>query len=122
MSNELNQPGKEVPPKGTLVSGDFIIDQHIYEGGRYHYADRTLGVLVKVETGGAGKLANLLKKLFELSKSQELEAACEVVPARIPPAGLINGATGGVVSMRSFPGAAALTTRPSTSPTSAMTS
>ncbi|MBC8114509.1 MAG: hypothetical protein H7062_09040, partial [Candidatus Saccharimonas sp.] len=98
MSNELNQQGEKVSPKGTLVSGDFIIDQHIYEGGRKHYADRTPGVLVKVETGGAGKLADLLKELFRQSKSTELDAAREVVPSRIPPPNLLNRAATGNVA------------------------
>lgn len=92
MSNE--QP-EAIQVRGTLVTGDFILDQHIYEGGRQLYSDRTPGVLVKVEAGGAGKLADLLNELFQRSKSAELQAARDVVPARVPPADLTNGATAG---------------------------
>lgn len=77
------------PVHGTLVTGDFIIDQHIYEGGRYHYADRSPGVLVKLETGGAGKLADLLKVLFKQSQKLKLDGEWNLLgtptPARVAP-------------------------------------
>lgn len=74
-----------LPAHGTLVTGDFIIDQHIYEGERYRYADHSPGVMVKVEVGGAGLLADLLKVLLNPLKGKTGEEFSVVEPARTPP-------------------------------------
>lgn len=89
MSKAKTKAPRSKPVQGTLVTGDFIIDQHIYEGGRYHYADRSQGVLVKPETGGAGKLADLLKVLFKQSQKLKLAGGWDLLgiptPARVAP-------------------------------------
>ncbi len=46
-----------------LVTGDFIIDHHIYEGSRYHYGDSAPGVNVTQQVGGAGVVAGLLREI-----------------------------------------------------------
>ena len=79
---------------GTLVTGDFIIDQHIYEGDRHHYADRSPGVRVKVEVGGAGMLAALLKVLFDKFDPVEFQSVRNVAPARVPPGPLESHVSG----------------------------
>ena len=84
MSTNANDEQKNAQPKGTLVTGDFIIDQHIYEGGRKYYSDRGPGVIVRPEIGGAGKLADIVKLLFASIQSDKLESARDVVSARIP--------------------------------------
>ena len=51
--------------KAILVTGDFIIDQHVYEGRRFHYAQSTRsGVKVKSEIGGAALVHRLLAELL----------------------------------------------------------
>ncbi|MBI5605951.1 MAG: hypothetical protein HY879_21665 [Deltaproteobacteria bacterium] len=52
-----------------LVTGDFIIDQHVYEGRRFHYAQRPrVGVKVKPEIGGAALVQGILKELLQGNK------------------------------------------------------
>jgi len=84
MSKQKKTGRRQGPSKGTLVTGDFIIDQHIYEGGRYHYASHSPGVLVKLETGGAGKLAELLEMLFERSRKLKLSGDWDLLGAPVP--------------------------------------
>lgn len=55
-------------PKTILVTGDLVVDHHIYEGARYHYGDRSPGVNVKRQAGGAGLIADLLKSLPDLNQ------------------------------------------------------
>jgi hypothetical protein len=51
--------------KSILVTGDFIIDHHIYEGRRHHYSDwNETGVTVKRELGGAALVDRLLAQLL----------------------------------------------------------
>ena len=51
--------------KTILVTGDFIIDQHVYEGRRFHYGQNARsGVKVKSETGGAAPVQRILKELL----------------------------------------------------------
>lgn len=48
----------------VLVTGDFLVDHHIYEGQRHHFGDRERrGVCVKEELGGAALVHRLLKAL-----------------------------------------------------------
>lgn len=65
---------------GTLVTGDYILDQHIYEGERHHYADQSQGVRVSIEPGGAAKLAELLDLLFNNPASPAASVAPEFLP------------------------------------------
>ena len=49
-----------------LVTGDFVLDHHIYEGRRQNYGDaQSPGVRVKQEIGGAALVHDLLSKLCE---------------------------------------------------------
>jgi hypothetical protein len=70
---------------GTLVTGDYILDQHIYEGTRYHYADQKPGVQVVVEAGGAAKLAEMLQALLVDSSLPVPGRFVPVVSDRVPP-------------------------------------
>ena len=54
-------------PKRIFVTGDFIIDHHLYEGARHHFGDPTPGVTVCRQNGGAGLIADLLRT-FEVLK------------------------------------------------------
>ncbi|MBC7964930.1 MAG: hypothetical protein H7Z17_03305, partial [Fuerstia sp.] len=78
-------PAKNSDVNGTLVTGDFIIDQHIYEGERHQYADHTPGVRVKAEVGGAGKLAELIQVLFDKLDPEQFANVRKVVAARVAP-------------------------------------
>ena len=52
--------------RSIFVTGDYILDHHIYEGRRHHYGDRGgYGVQVKLELGGAALEYGLLKALRE---------------------------------------------------------
>ncbi len=51
--------------KSILVTGDFIIDQHVYEGRRFHYGQSARsGVKVKSEMGGAAPVQRILRNLL----------------------------------------------------------
>jgi hypothetical protein len=51
------------PPRSILVTGDFIVDHHLYEGRRHHYADdRSPGVTVVQAPGGAALIHQLLRR------------------------------------------------------------
>lgn len=55
--------------KNILVTGDYIIDHHVYEGQRLHYAQSTkLGVKLIPEMGGAALVHKLLKELLSGNK------------------------------------------------------
>ncbi|MCC6796991.1 MAG: AAA family ATPase [Candidatus Hydrogenedentes bacterium] len=49
--------------KSILVTGDFVIDHHIYEGLRFHFRDNVRGVHGVKQWGGAGLVAGILEKL-----------------------------------------------------------
>ena len=47
-----------------LVTGDFLVDHHIYQGRRHHFGDLSSpGVCVKEELGGGALIHRLLSKL-----------------------------------------------------------
>lgn len=51
-----------------LVTGDFLVDHHIYEGRRHHFGDQNSpGVCVKKEFGGAALVHRLLVAMKEQS-------------------------------------------------------
>jgi len=49
--------------KRVLVTGDFLVDHHIYEGARHHYSDSGAGVKHVQELGGAALIYEILKTL-----------------------------------------------------------
>ncbi len=49
--------------QSILVTGDFLVDHHIYEGNRHHFGDqRSRGVCVQEELGGAALIHRLLQE------------------------------------------------------------
>lgn len=55
-----------------LVTGDFVVDQHIYEGQRQHYGDgRSRGAHIVQELGGAALVHKLLDELLRLHAEQQ---------------------------------------------------
>ena len=68
-----------------LVTGDFLVDHHIYQGRRHHFGDQgTRGVCVTEELGGSALIHRLLKELqacthgnwesvLAVNETQELE-------------------------------------------------
>jgi len=47
-----------------LVTGDFLVDHHIYEGRRHHFGDqKSPGVCVKEELGGGALIHRLLREM-----------------------------------------------------------
>lgn len=47
-----------------LVTGDFLVDHHIYEGQRHHFGDqKSRGVCVKEELGGGALIHHLLAEM-----------------------------------------------------------
>jgi hypothetical protein len=55
-----------VEEKHILVTGDFVLDHHIYEGRRHHYGDdASVGVRVVPQAGGAALVHELLKVLLQ---------------------------------------------------------
>ena len=56
-----------------LVTGDLVIDHHIYEGSRHHFGDSAPGVHVTVQAGGAALVAGLLKNLPGLENNSFLQ-------------------------------------------------
>ncbi|MGO9531419.1 MAG: RyR domain-containing protein [Syntrophobacteraceae bacterium] len=58
--------------KQILVSGDFVLDNHIYEGRRSHFGDNTsAGVILKVQIGGAALVHELLENLLMVEKESD---------------------------------------------------
>lgn len=51
--------------KKVLVTGDFVLDHHIYEGGRHHYGERVDGVREIDQFGGATLIHSLLSELLQ---------------------------------------------------------
>lgn len=52
--------------KSILVTGEFILDHHIYEGQRHHYGDRVEdGVKVHPQIGGAALVHQILEMLVK---------------------------------------------------------
>lgn len=50
--------------KTILVTGDFLIDHHIYQGTRHHFDDQSCpGVCVAEELGGAALIHRLLQAM-----------------------------------------------------------
>ena len=48
----------------VLVTGDFLVDHHIYEGCRHHFKDQHhRGVCVQEELGGAALIHRLMVQL-----------------------------------------------------------
>ncbi|MCA8990127.1 MAG: hypothetical protein KDA78_20940, partial [Planctomycetaceae bacterium] len=57
-----------------LVTGDFVLDFHIYQGQRFHYGDQSSqGVVVQPQMGGAGLVYDLLQQLQKLHKGDDCE-------------------------------------------------
>lgn len=53
-----------------VVTGDFVLDHHIYEGTRHHYGDSTRdGVRVKTQLGGASLVHDILSSLLSGAES-----------------------------------------------------
>lgn len=50
--------------KRVLVTGDFVLDNHIYEGKRQNFCDEEQGVRVVRQLGGAALVHNLLSALL----------------------------------------------------------
>jgi hypothetical protein len=50
-----------------VVTGDVIVDHHLYEGERRHPSSstQTRGVHQEIEPGGAALVSNTLKELFK---------------------------------------------------------
>jgi hypothetical protein len=68
--------------KSILVTGDFIVDHHIYEGRRHHYGERVEeGVKLCRQLGGAALihdiLTHLLKQTTKAVENQTAGAAWE---------------------------------------------
>jgi hypothetical protein len=56
--------------KWILVSGDVVVDHHIYEGRRHHFGDGfSPGVLMKAQGGGAVLVYDLLDHLLRQDKA-----------------------------------------------------
>ncbi|MBU1702158.1 MAG: AAA family ATPase [Candidatus Eisenbacteria bacterium] len=51
--------------KRVFVTGDFVLDHHIYEGVRHHYADSGDGVRHIRELGGAALIEKILRFLLD---------------------------------------------------------
>ena len=52
--------------KQILVTGDFVLDNHIYEGKRSHYGDnKDTGVKLITQLGGAALVHQILENLFK---------------------------------------------------------
>ncbi len=65
--------------KRILVTGDFVLDNHIYEGRRSHYGDNTsAGVNLITQLGGAALVHELLEKLLvdEKAPDQKWKSTC----------------------------------------------
>lgn len=83
--------------KSILVTGDFILDHHIYEGRRHHYGQSPLdGVKVKPQLGGAALVQQLLTAVLRhgdtarnpdwqvhlaVEEPKEAEALCRLDPS-----------------------------------------
>ncbi len=51
--------------KSILVTGDFLVDHHIYEGKRHHFGEQNCpGVSVKSELGGAALIHQLVNEVL----------------------------------------------------------
>lgn len=67
--------------KQILVTGDFVIDNHIYEGRRSHYGDNTsAGVNLIAQLGGAALVHDILEWLLKVEKEadQKWKSICGV--------------------------------------------
>jgi hypothetical protein len=63
--------GRSAPSKTIVVTGDFIVDHHIYEGRRHHFGDqKSRGVCVKEELGGAALTHRLLCEIQRRSDAE----------------------------------------------------
>lgn len=60
-------------PQRVLVTGDFVIDFHIYQGKRLHYGDLSEhGVVVRPQLGGAGVVYDLLREVHQADVEKRL--------------------------------------------------
>ena len=50
--------------RSILVTGDLVLDHHIYQGRRHHFCDPVEGVKSVLELGGAALVYRLLKELL----------------------------------------------------------
>ena len=67
--------------KHVLITGDFVLDHHIYEGKRHHFGDRrSRGVQQVIELGGAALVHYLLAEL----KTAESHLAVAIDDRRQP--------------------------------------
>lgn len=54
-----------MPSRSILVTGDFVVDHHIYEGRRHHYADWAEdGVRIRRQRGGAAQVFEILREVL----------------------------------------------------------
>lgn len=61
---DQHESSTETPMPKILVTGDFLIDHHIYEGRRHHFGDHgSRGVCVTEELGGGALIHRLLSEL-----------------------------------------------------------
>jgi hypothetical protein len=66
-----NELAPSAPNGVIVVTGDFIVDHHIYEGRRHHFGDQnSRGVCVKEELGGAALTHRLLCEMQRRSKAR----------------------------------------------------
>lgn len=57
-------PTPPSPARAIVVTGDFLVDHHIYEGRRHHFGDQeSRGVCVKDELGGGALIHRLLLEI-----------------------------------------------------------
>ncbi len=49
--------------QSIVIGGDFVVDQHLYEGRRHQFVDVTPGVGMVEQTGGAALVCDLVKSL-----------------------------------------------------------
>lgn len=78
--------------RSILVTGDFLIDHHIYEGQRHHFGDQDRpGVCVKEELGGAALVHLLVQELAagrvpSVKSVLAIDAAAALAASRVPSA------------------------------------
>jgi len=85
----------EPKAKSVLVTGDYVLDHHIYEGQRHHFGDRRhRGVQEKEELGGAALVHYLLAELkggVESFLSVSIDASrSPVLPKGVTPSGALS--------------------------------
>lgn len=75
--NEAKKEMKRMA-KRVLVTGDFVLDNHIYEGQRRNFSDEQAGVQVVRQLGGAALVHDLLAELMGESAKTDLALGVEL--------------------------------------------